>query len=70
VAEVDEELPEEVPVLCVVPWVVFPSGSVGVLELPPPPPPQETNSASRNAEKYVFILDKILLLLLLSCHLP
>ena len=42
-AEVDEELPEEVPVLCVVPWVVFPSGSVGVLELPPPPPPQETD---------------------------
>ena len=50
-AEVDEELPEEVPVLCVVPWVVFPSGSVGVLELRPPPPQQETNSASRNAEK-------------------
>ena len=64
VDEVVEELPEEVPELCVVPPVVFPSGSVGVLELPPPPPPpQETKSTEKNTKKYIFILNKILPLL-------
>ena len=43
-----EELLEAAPELCVVPPVVFPSGSVGVLELPPPPPPQETKSTEKN----------------------
>ena len=44
VDEVVEELLEEVPELCVVPAVVFPSGGVGVLELPPPPPPPQAVS--------------------------
>ena len=64
VDEVVEELLEEVPELCVVPAVVFPSGGVGVLELPPPPPPpQETKSTEKNTKKYIFILNRILPLL-------
>ena len=63
VDEVVEELLEAAPELCVVPPVVFPSGSVGELELPPPPPPQETKSTEKNTKKYNFILNRILPLL-------